>query len=99
MQATGCVNVRCNDCDREFCSVCKFGAHGGMTCEEWEATDQHRSEMKVIEVARRCPSCQVPIEKNGGCNDMTCSRCRKHFCFKCGQAQEDHKTSRYYPCS
>jgi hypothetical protein len=31
---------------------------------------------------RLCPSCRIPIEKNGGCAHMTC-RCGTHFCWLC----------------
>ncbi|CAF2710087.1 unnamed protein product [Rotaria sp. Silwood2] len=26
-----------------------------------------------------CPGCYVPIEKNGGCDEMICIRCQTHF--------------------
>lgn len=29
--------------------------------------------------AKQCPHCNVLIEKNGGCNNMFCSRCKKRF--------------------
>lgn len=32
---------------------------------------------------RLCPSCSVPITKNGGCNHMQCSRCNAKFCWAC----------------
>ncbi|KAK7939301.1 hypothetical protein WMY93_002627 [Mugilogobius chulae] len=32
---------------------------------------------------KSCPHCFTSIEKNGGCNHMTCSRCRQHFCWNC----------------
>ena len=32
---------------------------------------------------KKCPSCKVQIEKNGGCNRMTC-RCGQMFCWICG---------------
>ena len=31
---------------------------------------------------KKCPSCKVQIEKNGGCNRMTC-RCGQMFCWIC----------------
>jgi hypothetical protein len=31
---------------------------------------------------KQCPQCHVDIEKNGGCNHMTC-KCGHHFCWVC----------------
>ncbi|KAJ7786064.1 hypothetical protein B0H16DRAFT_1489038 [Mycena metata] len=31
-----------------------------------------------------CPGCTLNIEKSHGCNHMTCSRCKMHFCYRCG---------------
>ncbi|KDO31876.1 hypothetical protein SPRG_03092 [Saprolegnia parasitica CBS 223.65] len=36
---------------------------------------------------KRCPRCTVRIEKDGGCNHMTCD-CGQHFCWLCLQACE-----------
>ncbi|XP_059197337.1 E3 ubiquitin-protein ligase RNF14-like isoform X2 [Centropristis striata] len=33
--------------------------------------------------SKHCPHCFMKIEKNGGCNVMTCSRCGQHFCWAC----------------
>jgi hypothetical protein len=33
---------------------------------------------------RQCPKCFVPIEHNGGCNYMKCSKCGRDFCWTCG---------------
>ena len=34
---------------------------------------------------RRCPGCSALIEKNGGCNHMTCRSCKHQFNWCCGQ--------------
>jgi len=36
--------------------------------------------------ARRCPGCKTVIEKNGGCQHMTCRECCHEFWWCCGQA-------------
>ena len=41
--------------------------------------------------ARRCPKCSVSIQKNGGCNHMTCKRCQYEFCWLCNQPHKGHK--------
>ncbi|RWS05825.1 polyadenylate-binding protein 7-like protein [Dinothrombium tinctorium] len=34
-------------------------------------------------ICKRCPSCGVSIQKNGGCKHMCCFKCGKHFCWQC----------------
>jgi len=34
--------------------------------------------------AKHCPHCRAPIEKNEGCNKITCWRCNTYFCWLCG---------------
>jgi hypothetical protein len=33
---------------------------------------------------KMCPTCGMVIERNGGCDHMTC-RCGTHFCYVCGR--------------
>ena len=43
-----------------------------------------------------CPTCQYPIEKDGGCVHMSCSRCRTAFCWDCGRPYVN--TEYYHTC-
>merc|ERR1719471_218820 len=79
--------IQCTACDFEFCPHCNDLPHEGRTCEEmrrqrhaerWgDAKDYMENETK------QCPFCLAWIEKNGGCNHMTCHHCRGEFCWLC----------------
>ncbi|CAF1108942.1 unnamed protein product [Adineta ricciae] len=43
--------------------------------QQWEG----KSDEWVKRFAARCPGCDIPIEKNGGCDEMICIRCQTHF--------------------
>ena len=60
-----------------------------MTKSTWHGT----SEQWIDKFAARCPYCSVPIEKNGGCNQVVCSRCSQRFDWQLA------KTSKFYPYS
>ena len=32
---------------------------------------------------KRCPMCNVPIERDAGCAQMMCKRCKHVFCWFC----------------
>ena len=40
-----------------------------------------QSESWVTKNTKACPGCKAPIQKNGGCNHVTCTRCQGHFCW------------------
>lgn len=43
--------------------------------QQWEG----KSDEWIKRFAARCPGCDIPIEKNGGCDEMICIRCQTHF--------------------
>jgi hypothetical protein len=50
---------------------------------------------------KRCPRCKTPIEKDEGCNHMSCRNCRKEFCWICMQDWTLHsdRTGGYFQCN
>lgn len=40
--------------------------------------------------AKQCPNCDSKIEKTDGCNKMTCTQCRSHFCWLCDAKLPQH---------
>ncbi|KAI9326874.1 hypothetical protein BDR26DRAFT_809226 [Obelidium mucronatum] len=47
---------------------------------------------------KECEKCQSTIEKNGGCNHMTCRKCKYEFCWVCMGPWSDHGTQ-WYNCN
>jgi ariadne-1 len=97
------VPVSCPACKTSFCFKCGGDPHEPSTCDainDWNLV--HGSSSFWIKInAKPCPTCKVPIEKNGGCNHVTCSKCRAEFCWICLSYIHDnfqvHTCNRYNP--
>nr|BAJ85687.1 predicted protein [Hordeum vulgare subsp. vulgare] len=87
-------------CGASFCFNCTAPAHSPCPCpmwDKWDAKFRGESEnLKWIAVnTKSCPNCLRPIEKNGGCNHVSCP-CGQHLCYACGgQLHPLHSCNRY----
>lgn len=68
--------VRCS-CGMLFCFKCSNDIHNLIPCKMAvlfnKDKDQHLSTgVWLAKNCKQCPKCFVEIEKNGGCNHMTC---------------------------
>lgn len=75
----------CNQCLGSVCTACKVAAHHGQTCEEYKAAisgDKEFQDWKKRAGVKTCPKCSADIEKNQGCNHMSC-KCGAHLCWHC----------------
>ncbi|KAL6216092.1 hypothetical protein ACLB2K_009319 [Fragaria x ananassa] len=76
-------------CSRKYCWNCTEESHRPVDCKtvkKWLLKNQDDSQNgKWIMVnTKPCPKCNRSIEKNLGCNHMTCrAPCRYEFCWYC----------------
>jgi hypothetical protein len=77
---------KCPMCSKTYCLKCRCEEHKGMTCEAYREKHQDKEFYDLAKQVnmKQCPKCQFWIEKNDGCNHMTC-RCRYEFCYVCGK--------------
>ncbi|KAG1675373.1 hypothetical protein FOA52_012292 [Chlamydomonas sp. UWO 241] len=76
-------------CGTVFCFKCGKEPHSPCTCQMWGMWDEKTnsdSETRnwITANTKPCPKCTKPVEKNGGCNHVTC-KCGQSFCWHCGQ--------------
>ncbi|XP_058750542.1 probable E3 ubiquitin-protein ligase ARI1 isoform X1 [Vicia villosa] len=89
--------VECS-CGDQFCFNCLAEAHSPCSCLMWELWEKKcRDESETVNWitvhTKPCPKCHKPVEKNGGCNLVSCI-CGQAFCWLCGGATgRDHTWS------
>ena len=75
-----------------------------------DASDENGKAMEGTDLAnalwlkantKKCPRCSALIEKDEGCNHMTCRKCRHDFCWICMQPWSLHSntTGGYFQCN
>ncbi|XP_076332547.1 putative E3 ubiquitin-protein ligase RNF144A-A [Tachypleus tridentatus] len=99
------VAVFCSKCGFTFCSVCKEKWHPSKTCDEMKKNTRDEEDLLLVDVKnssiKRCPSCHILIERDEGCAQMMCKRCKHVFCWYCLTSLDDDFLLRHYnkgPC-
>ena len=72
--------VKCKN-GHKFCFECLRPEHGKSTCEN--VLEKDFLLWKKDKVVKKCPNCKIYIEKNEGCNHMTCATCKYQWCWLC----------------
>lgn len=81
--------LNCPRCNKSYCLNCRVPEHKGMTCKEFQINSRVDKNDKMFfdfvkgHKFKQCIQCQFWVEKNQGCDHMTC-RCGYQFCYKCG---------------
>jgi len=96
----------CDDCGTCFCLKCGEEPHAPLSCRDlrhWNEKCKNESETAnwILANTKPCPKCSSRIEKNQGCNHMTCQACKYEFCWICMGYWNDHGTNTggYYRCN
>ena len=98
--------AQCDVCVTRFCMLCGEEPHAPCGCKDlasWNEKCRNESETAnwILANTKSCPKCVARIEKNQGCNHMTCQRCKYEFCWICMGDWNDHgaNTGGYYKCN
>lgn len=101
----------------KFCGLCYEEPHIPCSCEEKRDFLDLISQMKdkkdeedediakaldcINKTTKFCPNCHTRIEKNEGCNHMTCINCKHQFCWLCLGDWSIHgvETGGFYDCN
>lgn len=70
--------VTCPSCKKRYCLLCGDFAHESGECKAPKPT----MEWVYLNNAKACPNCGEYIQKNRGCNCLSC-RCKHKFCWLC----------------
>lgn len=54
--------------------------------------EEESNEMWKWLWTKNCPNCHVAIEKNGGCSNMNCYKCKAAFCWTCLKLKVNHNS-------
>jgi len=107
MEKEGCIaHCEGDGCNTSFCMVCGEEPHAPTGCKElarWNEKCRNESETAnwILANTKSCPKCASRIEKNQGCNHITCQKCKHEFCWIClgDWASHGANTGGYYRCN
>ncbi|KAJ3809877.1 hypothetical protein F5876DRAFT_42974 [Lentinula aff. lateritia] len=96
--------VSCGAKEHVFCFGCPIESdHRPVVCgvaRLWlkKCEDDSETANWIKSNTKECSKCQSTIEKNGGCNHMTCKKCKYEFCWVCMGPWSEHGTA-WYSCN
>ncbi|KAI6233073.1 RBR-type E3 ubiquitin transferase [Aphelenchoides fujianensis] len=99
-----CREITC-DCHMTFCFACGQHWHEPVDCQMlkmWlkKCSDDSETSNWLNANTKDCPQCHVTIEKDGGCNHVSCKNasCRFEFCWTCLGPWKPHGSG-WYSCN
>ncbi|KIL57297.1 hypothetical protein M378DRAFT_171898, partial [Amanita muscaria Koide BX008] len=104
MTKEGETSLGLDEKEHRFCFGCAIeDDHRPIVCavaKMWlkKCHDDSETANWIKSNTKECPNCQSTIEKNGGCNHMTCKKCKHEFCWVCMGSWSEHGTA-WYSCN
>ncbi|CAG8591784.1 18443_t:CDS:2 [Gigaspora margarita] len=92
--------ITCEACGAKSCFTHDVPWHRGLTCDEFseqlQTKDYTANRAYYERHTKPCPRCKMSIEKNSGCDHMSC-RCGYEFCWLClGDYENIRKKGNHY---
>ncbi|XP_009148231.2 probable E3 ubiquitin-protein ligase RNF217 [Brassica rapa] len=94
------VERTCVECGLCFCKKYHVPWHYKKTCDEFKKSQAYlTSDAALFESLVKtqgwikCPQCATVVQKNGGCQRISCRHCNHKFCYACGAACTRKKMS------
>lgn len=85
-----CLNITCNGfldpdyvcmtCLTEFCEQCEKKIYNKHECKQ-----EDLDSVNLVNNLTHCPTCNLPIFKNEGCDSITCANCNTNFLYSTGK--------------
>lgn len=76
--------------NHRFCTKCRclLSNHSSLNCSNFVKLMLEEIPESKRWMFKQCPRCNIIIEKNEGCNHMTCTVCQYEFCWICLEKYE-----------
>lgn len=73
-----CYDFKCDKCHNKICNKCYHSHNYEENCFNI-APSELKSRITKAKCGKRCPKCKSWYIKAGGCDDMTCAKCKTNF--------------------
>ena len=97
-----CTSKKCGRIiERLTANDTPIACHCGVTHKSFRGIGVDEDQEWIKLNTKKCPTCKANIEKNDGCNQMTCFKCKYSFCWECLADWKIHgnHTGGYYKCN